>query len=141
VLLNETIAALGVRHDGGLVVTAALFHDVGKIVHPEELTGPGNEHEAAGERLLLAHGVPADIARCCRTHGAWETEGISLEELLVALADHVWKGSRDERLELAVIDDVAKRLGVDRWDVFVRLDSAFELIASGAPSRLARAQV
>jgi putative nucleotidyltransferase with HDIG domain len=139
--LNEAIASVGVIHDADLVVTAALLHDAGKIVRPAELIGPGEEHEATGEQMLLEHGVPPDIARCCRSHGAWETEGISLEELLVALADHIWKGTREERLELAIIDNVATQLGVCRWDVFVKLDSAFEAIASDGPSRLAMARV
>jgi hypothetical protein len=38
----------------------------------------------------------------------------------------IWKGKREERLELAVIDSVAERLSFGRWDVFTMLDRLFE---------------
>lgn len=116
----------------------AVLHDAGKIVRPEELVGSGSAHEAAGERLLLAHGVPAELAHCCRSHAAWRELECSLDELLVALADTLWKGAREPELELVVIDRVAKQLGKDRWGVFVHLDTAFEEIAADGTARLAR---
>ena len=33
-----------------------------------------------------------DLARFCVTHARWESDGIGLEDLLVALADKLWKG-------------------------------------------------
>ena len=64
----------------------------------------------------------------------------SFEEWLVALADKLWKGTRDETLELRVIDEIAQRLGQDRWDVFMKLDSFFEALAADGPKRLAAAR-
>jgi len=90
----------------------------------------------AGQALLLAHGVQPEIARCCASHGAWDSPGVSLEERTVALADKLWKGKREAQLELGIIDEVALRLGVSRWDIFERLDSAFELIGAQGSKRV-----
>ena len=62
----------------------------------------------------------------------------SLEELLVALADALWKGVRRRELEERVIAEVANRRGVDVWDLFVDLDACFETIAHAGPERLSR---
>jgi hypothetical protein len=56
----------------------------------------------------------------------------------VALADKLWKGKREDVLELSVIDEIAARLGNSRWDVFDRLDTAFERIAAGGADRVQR---
>jgi putative nucleotidyltransferase with HDIG domain len=73
--------------DAELVRAGAMLHDAGKTVHTSELEVSGSQHEPAGEKLLLEHGVEARIARCCVTHAKWTEPGLSLEELLVALAD------------------------------------------------------
>jgi len=65
----------------------------------------------------------------------------SLEELLIALADKLWKGVRKPDLEEQVISCVANVLDQGRWDVFVTLDNVFEEIASGGEERLARSRV
>jgi hypothetical protein len=44
-------------------------------------------------------------------------------------------------LELVVIDMAAARLSVGRWEVFERLDAAFEAIAAQGDERLARSQM
>ena len=62
----------------------------------------------------------------------------SIEELLIALSDKLWKGKRVEALELCVIDEFASILRVDRWDVFSDLDAVFEDIAAGGYERLQR---
>jgi hypothetical protein len=64
----------------------------------------------------------------------------TLEELLIALADTLWKGLRRTALEEAVVDAAAARLGKDRWDLFVPLDSVFESIADDGASRLERSR-
>ena len=61
---------------------------------------------------------------------------VSLEERLVALADKLWKGKREEALEISVIDEAALRLKVSRWDVFGQLDSSFETIAAEGFERI-----
>jgi hypothetical protein len=65
---------------------------------------------------------------------------VSLEELLVALADKLWKGVRNSALEERVIDEVANATGRSRWDLFVELDSLFEEVAADGSSRLERSR-
>ncbi len=132
---------MGITFKAELVRLGASIHDAGKIVHPAELSGKGNLHELAGEELLLRHGVQSDVARCCVSHARYEAMEVSFEELLVALSDKLWKGKREENLELRVIDEVAMRLGKDRWDVFSDLDSCFERVAADGGSRLSRSKV
>jgi len=137
-LLMQAYARFGIDFDAQLIELGAAIHDAGKILHPAELDEPGAEHEASGEALLLAHGVQPDVARCCVSHAAWQGADVSFEERSVALADKLWKGKREPALELRVVDDVAFRLGVGRWDVFAELDAVFEDIAAGASPRLER---
>jgi HD superfamily phosphodiesterase len=134
-LLSE-FQRLNVTFDARIVEIGAVLHDVGKVRHSSELSEPGSLHEHAGEALLLAHGVQPEIARCCISHAAWDLPEVSLEERTVALADKLWKGKREAALELAIIDEVAGRLGVSRWDLFERLDTAFEEIAADGAERL-----
>ena len=137
-LLVGAYISLGLRFDAKLIELGVAVHDAGKIVYPEELNAPGARHEESGEALMLAHGVQPEVARCCVTHAAWQGQDVSLEERSVALADKLWKGKREETLELCVIDDVAGRLGIGRWDVFATLDSVFEEIAAEGTVRLQR---
>jgi hypothetical protein len=134
-----TMRTLNVRLDETWVRAGAWLHDAGKAVHREELSQPGHAHEPAGEKLLLARGVDARIARCSVSHANWNGE-CALEELLVALADKLWKGVRHESLEALVCDAVSKKLDRERWSVFVELDASFERIADGADDRLRRSR-
>jgi hypothetical protein len=138
--LLEALGALGVAVDGPFVRAGIVLHDVGKTLHPSELSGPGEQHEASGERLLLERGVDPKLARVCRSHAQWRTMDCSLEELVIALADKLWKGVRTAPLEETVIDRVAASVGCSRWDVFVPLDSVFEATAAEGDRRLARSQ-
>ena len=101
----------------------------------------GNQHEAAGEQLLLDRGINPKIARCCRSHGQWERIECSFEELVVALADCLWKGKRIAELEHRTISKAAQILNQDYWDVFVKLDDRFEEIASGGDLKLSRSML
>ena len=51
------------RFDPDAVLFGAATHDIGKTLHPQELIGPGAEHEAAGPGLLERLGVPPALAR------------------------------------------------------------------------------
>jgi HD superfamily phosphodiesterase len=128
--------ALRAPLDALTVELAAVLHDAGKIAHPHELAEAGSLHEGAGEALLLAHDVQPEIARCCSSHGAWSLAEVTLEERIVALADKLWKGKREADLELLTINETAARLGVSRWSIFERLDSAFEGIAASGSERV-----
>jgi putative nucleotidyltransferase with HDIG domain len=126
---------LGLAVDVRLVRAGAVLHDVGKTLHPDELQASGARHEEAGERLLLERGIEPEVAGCCVSHARWDAMPCSPEELLVALADALWKGVRRESLEKRVVAEVAGRLGIDPWSIFVDLDSCFEEIAEGGPER------
>lgn len=137
---DDLIAALtaqGVVLDGEFVRVGVVLHDVGKVLHAQELSASGSMHEAAGEALLIAKGVSPDVARVCRSHAQWATMTVRFEELLVALADALWKGVRRPALEQRVIAEAAARKGVATWDLFVALDTAFEAIAADGDARLA----
>jgi putative nucleotidyltransferase with HDIG domain len=138
--LVRCVRALGADVDEAWVQAGAILHDAGKAAHPHELQGPGHAHERAGETMLLARGVDARVARCCVSHAAWGDPDAAFEELLVALADKLWKGVRLTELETRVIDAVAARCTHKHWDVFLRLDSCFEAIADGAEARLLRSE-
>ena len=132
---------LGLELDSDWIRLGVAFHDVGKILHPSELVEKGNQHEAAGERLLLERGIDPKIARCCRSHGQWTKLECSLEELVVGLADCLWKGKREPRLEHRVITKIADMLDRDYWEIFIAVDIGFEEIAAVGASRLSRSVV
>ncbi|MFG2054525.1 HD domain-containing protein [Micromonospora sp. NPDC048930] len=123
--------------DRAAVLFGAATHDIGKVVHPAELSGPGSAHEIAGRELLLRHGVPATLARFAATHAAWREDGIDVDDLLVGVADKVWKGKRVGDLEDLVVDRLAAVTGRERWSVFLELDEILDRIAADADRRLA----
>lgn len=140
-LLLAQCAKLNLVIDENLVRVGVLIHDIGKIQRQDEMFNPGGEHEIIGEQLLLEHGASAELARICRSHARYAQMPCRLEELLIALADKLWKGKREETLELRVIDEIAHSLNQSRWDVFPSMDQCFEQIAAGADDRLRRSQV
>jgi CRISPR/Cas system-associated endonuclease Cas3-HD len=132
---------LDLEFDSDWIRLGVVFHDTGKILHPTEFVEKGNRHELAGEILLLEQGIDPKIARCCRSHGQWQQLECSFEELVIALADNLWKGKRNRELEDRVIAKVAQMLSKDYWDVFGCLDDRFEEIAANGDLRLARSLI
>ncbi|MET7426903.1 HD domain-containing protein [Dactylosporangium sp. NPDC005555] len=124
------VAAPHLSLDREAVLFGAATHDIGKTLHPEELRGPGSAHEVAGTEMLREHG---DLARFAVTHARWERPDATPEELLVTLADKVWKGKRVEGLERRVAD----LLGGEPWEAFMTLDDELTRIAGDADTRLA----
>ena len=118
--------------------SGVVIHDIGKIVHPHEMTGAGSNHEPEGQKILSEMGYSSELARVCISHAQWHKMDCSDEELVIALSDKLWKGKRVPDLELRVIDRIAILRGKDRWDIFEELDSLFENIASGGDERLQR---
>jgi len=115
----------------------AATHDVGKVVHREELSGAGSAHEPVGYELLVAHGFAPEKARFARTHASWALDGVTIEDLLVSLADKVWKGKRVKELEQLVVDRVAAECGLQHWEAFMALDDILCRLAEGSDQRLA----
>lgn len=136
----ECLSSHKLVFDANFVEAGVVLHDVGKIAHPQELHEGGSMHEAAGQQFLLARGIDPKLARVCVSHGQWADMTVSLEELLIALADTLWKGKRAQTLEESVVRRVADSLGLDYWDLFTRLDSCFEVIAASGHERLTRSR-
>ncbi|WP_433574811.1 HD domain-containing protein [Nocardia brasiliensis] len=122
--------------DAAAVLFGAAIHDVGKALHPEELSEPGSAHVEAGYRLLVANGVSADLARFTRTHMDWD-ERSELEDLLVCLAGKVWKAERMPELEQLVTRRLSTACDVEPWQVFLDLNDELTRIAADADRRLA----
>jgi hypothetical protein len=123
--------------DRSAVLFGAATHDIGKVIHVDELSGPGSAHEQAGHALLLTHRVPERLARFARTHGSCTEPEITVEDLLVSLADKIWKAKRVTDLETLVIDRLAVATGVEHWQAFTDLDDILDQLATGADQRLA----
>jgi hypothetical protein len=136
--LISSFKQFDIAFDADWIRLGVVFHDVGKILHPSELVQKGNQHEATGEILLLANNVDPKIARCCLSHGQWQQMECSFEELVVALADNLWKGKRNTELEHKVITTVAELSCQDYWDIFLGLDREFEEVAAKGDLRLSQ---
>lgn len=136
-LLNRLAGAFpSVTVERHSVLLGAAVHDLGKTLHPEELTGVGRRHELDGPILLRRHGLPEPIARFARTHGTWESEFVTFQELLVALADHLWRGSRDNCLENRVLSEITRRTAQARWAGFVKMDDICMQLAADGEARM-----
>jgi hypothetical protein len=133
----EGLGSFACCFDVSLVLIGAALHDAGKILHPGEIDGPGDRHELAGRDLLVDRGL-ADLARFCVTHAKWNEAEVTIEDLLVALADKLWKGKRVAELEQRVIERIAEASGLPFWDAFVAADNAFERVAGRGDERLTR---
>ncbi|MBL7257927.1 HD domain-containing protein [Paractinoplanes lichenicola] len=127
----------GLPVDKSAVLFGAATHDIGKTVHVEELSAPGTRHEPAGHELLLSRGVPERLARFAGTHGSWPAEGVELEDLLVSLADKVWKAKRVDDLERLIVGRLAAFSGREPWEVFLALDDRLTALGDKADERLA----
>jgi HD domain len=124
--------------DKEAVLFGAATHDIGKVQHPSELSGPGSNHEQDGPGTLERMGIAADRSRFARTHGTWKQEAIlTLEDMVVALADTCWKGKRDEELESRLASHIAGLKGIEKWEAFLALDEMIARIAAQAEKRLA----
>jgi len=115
----------------------AATHDIGKSLYRIELIEAGNKHESAGEQLLLKFGVEKRLARFARTHADWKDDTtLSLEDLLVSLADNCWKGKRASELETLIAERIASETKQEIWNVFISLDDILQKLAESADERL-----
>ena len=121
-----------------MVRFGAATHDIGKVLHQNELDGHGSRHEEDGPNLLLEYGYTPEQSRFARTHGSWRTEpDLTVEDLLVALADTCWKGQRESELETMIATMISQQLGLESWEVFLALDDVLEEVTCRAEERLA----
>jgi hypothetical protein len=127
----------GLEFDRPAMLFGAATHDIGKVVHVAELSGPGSTHETAGRELLLRHEFGDALARFAATHASWAHAGITFEELLVSLADKVWKNKRLPELEDLVVARLAEASGRHQWEEFAALDELLTHIGEQADQRLA----
>ncbi|MFD4738198.1 HD domain-containing protein [Streptomyces virginiae] len=122
--------------DREAVLFGAATHDVGKTVHLDELSGPGSAHEEAGQALLIGHGISPELARFAATHSSWVDARVGLDDLLVSLADKIWK-KRVPDLEDLVVARLARATGRATWEEFLALDGILARIGDAADERLA----
>jgi hypothetical protein len=124
--------------DKDLVCCGAATHDIGKVLHQKELYGHGSRHEEDGPTLLMDYGYTPEQSRFAKTHGSWRTEAdLTVEDLLVALADTCWKGQRESELETMIATMISQQIGVESWEVFLTLDDVLDEIAKKSEERLA----
>jgi putative nucleotidyltransferase with HDIG domain len=124
--------------DKDLVRFGAATHDIGKVLHQNELYSHGSRHEEDGSNLLMDYGYTPEQSRFARTHGSWSTESdLTLEDLLVALADTCWKGQRESELETMIAAMISHEIGVESWEIFMELDDVLNEITSKAEELLA----
>ncbi|MCX5144589.1 MULTISPECIES: HD domain-containing protein [unclassified Streptomyces] len=126
----------GLPFDREAVLFGAATHDVGKVLHPAELTGPGSAHEEAGRDLLLSRGFAPALARFAGTHASWTDPGAGFEDVLVSTADKIWKNKRVTALEDLVVTRLVRASGRERWEEFLALDEILGRIGDGADRRL-----
>jgi len=125
------------RFDREAVLFGAATHDIGKAMHLAELSGSGSAHEEAGQQLLLSHGISPRLARFAATHATWTSPHIQLEDLLVSLADKIWKEKRVTDLEDLFVNRLAAANGRNSWEEFLAVDDLFTSIGQEADQRLA----
>ena len=123
--------------DRDAVLFGAATHDVGKTLHPEELSGPGSAHEAAGRDLLLDRGFAPALARFAATHASWDDPAVTIEDLLVSTADKVWKDKRVPDLEDRLVQALAGATGREPWEEYLALDDLLARLGADAGRRLA----
>lgn len=111
-------------------------HDIGKAMETNELYGIGDNHERVGYNFLLENGINENFARFAKTHSNWTLENLKIEDLIVILADKIWKGKRIDELEERLTEEIATITNTSYWDVNVKLDAIISKIVMGADNRL-----
>ena len=61
---------------------------------------------------------------------------MQLEDLLVAFADTIWKGKRDEALEQEIAQQIAIQSQEELWQVYIKLDDIASDLARDAHDRI-----
>lgn len=130
---------LGAEIDKEFIRSGIVLHDIGKTVQSSELDREGDLHGETGRDLLRQEGVEPRLAQVCVSHIDWR-QAKTVEELVIACADKLWKGKRVADLEELLVRRVTTDLGLDYWEVFQCMDDCFEAIADRADERLERSR-
>jgi len=93
-------------------------------------------HEERGAEVLKGFGFPDSLARYTRTHASWKSPEVAIDDLLVSLADKVWRGKRQEDLEQILIYRMSLALSRPEWEVFASMDTLLSDLAADADGRL-----
>ena len=125
-----------VEVDALAVRFGAASHDIGKAIVPEEMLAPGEAHREAGRTLLRELGIGSELARFTVTHAPARALEGELEDMLVALADVLWKGGRHEALETAVLNRLTATDEEEAWETFMALDDLLTELSGEADRRL-----
>ena len=131
--INRTWGSLNINKN--LVLFGSATHDIGKTIYTNELSEVGHKHEQAGLQLLLSLGISEEKSKFAASHSSWSANS-TLEELLVSLADKIWKGNRVHDLEDLLIERISTETKTECWAVFSLLDSIIDDIAKDADKRL-----
>jgi len=123
--------------DPELVRFGAAVHDLGKTLHLDELSESGkHQHQSSGVELLQSLGISHQRARFAWTHGNWNGEHITLEDLIVALADKSWKGKRVDALETRTAEFLSAATSRPTWERYATLDEILQSLAQHADRKL-----
>jgi putative nucleotidyltransferase with HDIG domain len=122
--------------DQEAVLFGAATHDIGKVMYPAELTQSGKNHEEGGASLLTQNGFSKKLARFTRTHATWESEDVTIEDLLVAWADKIWKGKREVKLELKLAEFIINQTKTELWLAYSQLDEIADEITKLVDERI-----
>ena len=125
----------GLVFDQEAILFGAATHDIGKLLHKDEIKVKGQKHLRDGPAMLELLGVPTRLSRFAGSHGSWQT-ATELEDLLVALADQIWKGRRDQELAELGTDHLVLQTGKSRWQAFIELDDLLADTAAATNERL-----
>ena len=119
------------------VLFGASIHDFGKVIERSELNKSGTQHEQRGIELLRSMGISYDRARFAYSHGNWDRmPSVSLEDLLVALADKCWKGKRVDELESKIVSLLSAASKKPEWACYAALDEILQELTKDADARL-----
>lgn len=89
-----------------------------------------------GYKILIDYGIKENLARFTITHGNWKNENLKIENLIVSLADKIWKRQRIDKLEEKVIAEISILTNIYYWTVYLKIDNIIPQIINDSDERL-----